>query len=286
LLKFSNDAAAALTLWPENEDLQELHAEMLGLYHTAMKREVLNAAADPQKDHVEVIQKLRNALKKLPGDAELQAAIDQRIPLLKAELPRKLQEIVQNSELGWDEAMWHIYVVQELLPGDEEVAELCRRMEYFKQHRLSMNGCLVGVEDLFERVVEGDTNVWSEYNTTPVKDAFGVRHEPYALYRFTATASQTAVWRHWYVDTRTSLRFKVFADRNCTGSGVLEVWMIRSAGDDSRWEKYWTSPVLNRTTNGYEVNISLPEAGCQQLELRLVSHTGTVVMLLDDAYLE
>lgn len=287
LHSFRAEANRVLEMYPENGDLQELRDWVQQLYGNAEKQAALAYAADLQTDHLNAIVSLRYALKELPGDAELQAAIDLRAARLKAALPGQLEEIIHVPDLGWYGAMDYVTRVMEVLPEDAEIAALHARMEQFTNHRLCLDDMSVGVEDLFQWYEESPSSGgYYTYSTTPVADAFGVLHAPYALYRFTAAASQTAVWRHRYVDARTSLRFKVSADRNCTGSGVLEVWMIRSAGDDSRWEKYWTSPVLNRTTNGYEVNISLPEAGCQQLELRLVSHTGTVVMLLDDAYLE
>ena len=282
---FRAEAGRVLELWPENGDLQELRDWVQQLYINAQKQETLAYVADPQIDPLDAILSLRYALKELPGDAELQAAMDRRASVLKAELPQKLLEIVQDPDLGWGEAMWHICAVQELLPEDAEISALRQRMEYFEQHRLSMHGGIVGAEDLFEHTVVGDSNAWYEYSTEPVADAFGVLHEPYALYRFTAATTKPAVFSDWGNDFNT-LRFKVFADRKCTGSGVLEVWGRTSMDETEPMKKVWTSPVLNRATNGLAVEIPLSGYGFQHLELRLMSRTGTVVMLLDEAYLE
>jgi hypothetical protein len=274
-----------LSAWPDNDALTQLYNEAQNRYKAALKREALEAAEHPAYGNRYIVQALRRAMNEWPGDAELQAACDRYTPTLKAELPGELLHIIQDANLGWDEALSYADSMRALLPDDADIAELYERMERFINHRLYLDGMDTGVEDLFKRHMESESSAWYEYNTEPVVDTFGVLHEPYALYRFTAATTKPAVFLGWGNDFNT-LRFKVFADPKCTGSGHLELWMIRSAGDDSRWEKYWTSPVLDCTTNGLEVNIPFPDQSFTQFELQLVSDKGTVVMLLDEAYAE
>ncbi len=283
---FRAEAGRVLELWPENGDLQELRDWVQQLYINAQKQETLAYAADPQIDHLDAISVLWYALKELPGDAELQAAIDLRAAGLKAELPEILEKVINIPDLGWYEALNYVARVQELLPEDAEIAALYERMEQFMIHRLHLNDMCVGVEDLFQRYEEySSAGGYYTYSTAPVADAFGVIHAPYSLYRFTATTTQAAVFWDRSRDCN-DLRFKVFAGGGCTGSGVLELWGSSEWDSNIPLEKVWTSPVLDRTTNGLAVEVPVPEGGLMRIELRLVSRTGTVVMLLDDMYRE
>ncbi len=283
---FRAEAGRVLELWPENGDLQELRDWVQQLYANAEKQEALAYAADPQTDHLNAISALWYALEELPGDAELQAAMDLRASVLKAELPGQLEEIINTPDLGWYEALNYVTVLQNRLPEDAEIAALYARMEQFTNHRLRLDDMSVGVEDLFQRYEESPSSGgYYTYSTAPVADAFGVLHAPYSLYRFTATTAQAAVLSDWGRDLH-ELRFRVFADRNCTGTGVLELWGSSVWDANVPLEKIWTSPVLGRATNGLAVDVPVPEGGLVRMELRLVSRTGTVVVLLDDMYRE
>jgi hypothetical protein len=257
---------------------------------TALKTMALGAHRAGTLDNKTIVEMLHEALRCFPDDAELLDAAAPRKAQLKADLRKNLPDYL-NSYDPLMITMEMTYAVMQLLPGDADIEALYQALGD-AYHRLDGNYGTSTVQG-FDWLFRFRTNyqIASDLLINPVADAFGGLHQSVNLYRMTATADAPSICNTGclenYYNHYGTLRFSLFADSSCTGSGVMEIRTAHELDENGQpiWsEPVWTSPVLDRSTNGLKVELNLNRAIA--VDIRLTAENGTVVMLLDGAALE
>ncbi len=240
-------------------------------------------------DNKTIVEMLNEALRCFPDDAELLAAAAPRKAQLKADLRKNLPGYL-NSYDPMIITTEELESIMEIMPEDADVQALYRAMCDHFWYSLSPRWAAGNVRGFVYLFWESsDWKVTENLLINPIADAFRVLHQSAALYRMTATADapsilNTGIPENAYFGT---LKFSLFADPTCTGSGVMEIRTAHELDEKGQpvWsEPVWTSPVLDRNTNGVQVELNLNRAIA--VDIRLTAENGTVVMLLDGAALK
>ncbi len=257
---------------PDDAALAALYREVSDKYIALKKAEVLDAHIANTQSNDDIVVLLRDMLLYwAPDDADLLAALQQRAAQWKSDRYKEMPAVLQDIRLF---LFVEEYLPSIVLPGDPDTEQLYADALFYQSNdwssRLSKQ---TQIEHLFFN--------HGKYHFAPVTDAAGRRHQPYSLYRLTGGAVGTA--NSSYGTVFRKLTLDVSADAACTGTAVLEVW-ASATGTDSGvpMKKIWTSPVLDRTTAGLEVELELAHV---TVEVRLVTQSGAPVMLLDNVFL-
>ncbi len=279
-----------LKILPGDEVLLAKQAEWKQKLLVCVRDEADKAMTDATMTYWNKWSYVAEALEYFPQDETLLAWRTSLVEPMKQEFYKTLR-----SRMG-DPAYSHGDLIDGLhdrLPEDPDVQKLVEASQRYLSNKL--NNFLYtdkqNIKFLYypRRLPTTGPNGQALFANDPIADRHGVLHDPFNLYRVTASVNNPAIFRSnvWNtVSDLNRLTFTVDAAAGCgNGSAVIEVYTYDNAThDDAPKTKIYTSPVLNRNTKNLKVDVDL--GSVRRIEVRVVAQSGSVTLLWDHAYLE
>ncbi len=284
----------ALRILPEDDKLNAALQQQKQLLAKTRKAEALHRAQNAGPDeYLYVLDELQEALVGYPnvGDPELTAELDRIWKLARADLMANLRKNMEENIWKNTETLWCLLNIRE----DAELQTLSERFNAYQTHALYVFAGWGGERDTpgVKNFYWNDpTNPDGKWNTAPVKDAAGNKHDPFNLWQFSSTRSQKA---RLTVDVSNSsaiycselyhISFTIAPAVAC-GSGTARLQIRTNLSDGTK--VLYTSPKLTRNSKPVQVDLALDSVN--NLEIQLLADSTPdgkpMVMLIDGGWIE
>ncbi|MBQ9082115.1 MAG: hypothetical protein IJY28_01285 [Clostridia bacterium] len=284
----------ALRVLPEDDKLNAALQQQKQLLAKARKEEALHFAQNAGPDeYIYALNSLQAALydEQNAGDLELTAELERIWQKSRAHLMANLRKNMEQGVWKNTETLWCLLDIR----ADAELQALLEQFSAYQSHALYVFAGREGERDTpgVKNFYWNDpTNPDDKGNIAPVRDAAGNKHDPFNLWQFSATRSQTA---RLTVDVSNSaeiwcselyhISFTIAPAASC-GSGTARLQIRTSLSDGTK--VLYTSPKLTRNSKPVQVDLALDNVN--NLEIKLIADSTPdgkpMVMLIDGGWIE